>query len=89
MDNYQFQKFKIINLYQPYIYYKIKNISNKNVAILSYTENGKSFLTFFPYPDYQSKEIKLTDIDCDGDFIQFGKIIVICFGIFNACLIFF
>ena len=89
MDNKEYKKIQNINLQtNSNHYYKIMNISN-NIALLSYIEKEKSLLTFLPYPDYKLKEIKLLDIDYEGDMVQFGNLIIICFGTLDSCLIFF
>ena len=89
MNNNEYKKIQNINLQtNSNYYYKIKNINN-NIALLSYIENEKSLLTFLLYPDYKLKEIKLLDMDYEGDMVQFENLIIICFGTLDSCLIFF
>ena len=81
-------KIRTINLNQNQIYYKIMNITNNNMAILSYIENEKSYFTLLSYPDYKIQEIKLLDMDYQGDMIQMNNLIIICFGLLDSCTIF-
>ena len=69
--------------------YKIKKISNNNITFLSCIKNEKSFLTYLQYPDYTLKEIRLLDLDYEGDLIQIGNEIIICFAVLEAVKIFF
>ena len=92
MKNNEYEKIQNINLQaNSNNYYKIKNISN-NIALLSYIKKEKSILTFFSYSnytDYKLNEIKLLDIDYEGDMVEFGNLIIICFGTLDTCIIFF
>ena len=69
--------------------YKIKNLSNNNIAFLSFVKNEKSFLTYLQYPDYILKEIRLLDLDYEGELIQIGNEIIIFFAVLEAVKIFF
>ena len=95
MDNGDYEKIKVINLdtfhlyNYSYSYYRIKNISNNHIAILSYFKQEKSFLSFLSYPDYKVNEIKLLDINYEVDMIQMDNLIIICIGLLDYCLIYF
>lgn len=93
MDNGDYEKIKMINFDRPqmnsYNYYKIINISGNNIAILSNTKEEKSFFHFLSYPYYKLNEIKLLDIDDEGDMIQMDNLIIICFALLDCVLIYF
>ena len=40
------------------------------------------------YPDYKIQEIKLLDMDYQGDMVQMNNLIIICFGLLDSCTIF-
>ena len=87
------KKIKMINfdIFQlnSYNYYKIINISNNNIAILSNIKKEKSFFHFLSYPYYKLNEIKLLDTDYEGDMFQMDNLIIICFGLLDYVLIYF
>ena len=91
ISNGEYERKRIIHLNttQSCYNYKIKNISNNNIAILSFVKEEKSFLTYLTYPNYSSKEINLLDLDYEGTLIQIGNLIIICFGVLDSVRIFF
>lgn len=93
MDNGDYGKIKMLNfdIFQlnSYNYYKIINISNNNIAILSNIKKEKSFFHFLSYPYYKLNEIKLLDTDYEGDMFQMDNLIIICFGLLDYVLIYF
>ena len=86
-DNDNYEK-RVINFIFPYHIYKIKSLSNNNIAILSFKKNEKSVLSILEYPNYKAKEIKLLDMDYEGDMIQIDNFLIICFGLLDYCIIF-
>ena len=85
-DNDNYEK-RVINFIYPYHIYKIKSLSNNNIAILSFKKNEKSVLSILEYPNYKAKEIKLLDMDYEGDMIQIDNFLIICFGLLDYCII--
>ena len=94
-----YEKIKVINLYvnnplhqanaELNKYYKIKSISGNNIALLSFVSELKSNLTFLSYSDYKKKELKLLDVEYEGDMVQMDNFIIICFGLLDSCLVYF
>ena len=86
INNKEFQKIKEINLnlnlYE--IYYNIKNITENNIALLSYISQRKSILTFLPYPSYSPNQINLLENDYVGSMVQMDNKIIICLGALDS-----
>ena len=88
-ENSDYKKIKVIQLNLIDNYYKINNISENSIALLSKEQQKKNFFTFLSYPDYKVKELDLLDNDYKGDMIQIDNLIIICFVLLGYFVIYF
>lgn len=82
-----YNKEKKIQLDVTKEYYKLKNASNNNMALLSYTNNDSaSFFTYLKYPDYKLEEFMLIETN-KNKFKDYKNNLLMCQSFYEGDLI--